>query len=175
MEVNVFCIMDKNKLLCYAVLGIVLQNKRKPKKRRIWVKEWLQKRTRFLHTNLLSELRLDPKDWHNYLRINENTYLKLLAIVSPSIERQNTVFRVAISPHERLTATLGFLATGRSYEDLKFSTIISPQSLGQIIPETCDAIFKGLKEYFKVKAREGFYFFKEVLFPKKFFAQMNSI
>jgi hypothetical protein len=27
---------------------------------------------------------------------------------------------MAISPHERLTATLRYLATGRTYEDLKF-------------------------------------------------------
>lgn len=143
--------MDENELLCYAALTIVLQGRRKTKKRRVWMKEWLQKRSRFSHTNLLNELRFHPKDWHNYLRMDEDTYSKLLAIVSPFIERQDTVLREAISPHERLTATLRFLATGRSYEDLKFSTIISPQSLGKIIPETCDAIFKGLKEYFKVK------------------------
>ncbi|VEN44318.1 unnamed protein product [Callosobruchus maculatus] len=44
--------------------------------------------------------------------------------------------RQSISPHERLTATLRFLATGRSYEDLEFSVAISPQALGQVIPET---------------------------------------
>ncbi|VEN41894.1 unnamed protein product [Callosobruchus maculatus] len=36
--------------------------------------------------------------------------------------------RQSISPHERLTATLRFLATGRSYEDLKFSVAISSPS-----------------------------------------------
>jgi len=39
--------------------------------------------------------------------------------------------RKAITPHERLTATLRFLATGRSQGDLKFSTIMSPQALGK--------------------------------------------
>lgn len=34
-----------------------------------------------------------------------------------------------VSTEERLVATLRFLATGRNYEDLKFSTIISPQLL----------------------------------------------
>ncbi|CAK1592419.1 unnamed protein product [Parnassius mnemosyne] len=52
--------------------------------------------------------------------------------------------RNAISPHERLTATLRFLATGRSYEDLKFSTIISPEALSSIIPDTSEALFKVL-------------------------------
>jgi hypothetical protein len=48
---------------------------------------------------------------------------------------------LSISPHERLTVTLRFLATGRSHEDLKFRTLISAQSLGHIIPETCEAIY----------------------------------
>ena len=59
--------------------------------------------------------------------------------------------RQAITPHERLTATLRFLATGRSYKDLKFFTIMSPQVPGKITPETCHAIYKVLKEYYKVR------------------------
>jgi hypothetical protein len=54
--------------------------------------------------------------------------------------------RHAITPHERLSVTLCFPATGRSYEDLKFSAVISAQSLGIIIPETCPAIYKVLKK-----------------------------
>jgi len=37
-------------------------------------------------------------------------------------------------------------------EGEKFSTIMSPQALGKIIPETCHAIYKVLKEYYKVSA-----------------------
>ena len=59
--------------------------------------------------------------------------------------------RQAITPHERLTAILRVLASGRSYEYLKFSTIMSPQALGKIISETCRAIYKVLKEYYKVR------------------------
>ena len=56
-----------------------------------------------------------------------------------------------ISPHERLSVTLQFLATGRSYEDLKFSAAISPQAVGVIIAETCAAIYEVLKkDYLKV-------------------------
>lgn len=43
-----------------------------------------------------------------------------------------------------------FLATGWKYECMKFSAIISPQVLGKIIPETCDAIYKVIRqEYLK--------------------------
>lgn len=79
-------------------------------------------------------------------------YYRLLSMVTPEIEKQDTIMRNSISPHERLVATLRFLATGRNYEDLKFSTIISPQALSYIIPNTsCEAIYKVLrKNYLKV-------------------------
>ena len=57
--------------------------------------------------------------------MNEVTYLHLLSLVTPLIVKTNTNMREAISPPERLAATLRFLTTGRSYADLKYSTIIS--------------------------------------------------
>lgn len=76
---------------------------------------------------------------------------ELLNYVGPIIKNEDTVMRVAITPHERLTATLRFLATGRSFEYLKFSVIISLQALSNIIPETCRAIISVLKDqYLKV-------------------------
>ena len=68
--------------------------------------------------------------------------------------------RKLISPHERLTVTLRFLATGRSYEDMKFSTAISPAALSIIIPETCHAIYELLRnEYLKVIKKKLFCIF----------------
>ncbi|CAH1958474.1 unnamed protein product [Acanthoscelides obtectus] len=135
-----------------AIVGLIVATKklkRSKRHRAIWCKNYLMKREHYSHINLVNELEFAPKDWHNYLRTNEETYLKLLSMVTPLIKKQDTVMRKAISPHERLTATLRFLATGRNYEDLKFTTI-SPQALGVIIPETCEAIYKVLrKDYFK--------------------------
>jgi hypothetical protein len=68
--------------------------------------------------------------------MNDETYLILLSVVIPLIEKQDTCIRQAITPHERPTATLRLLATGRTYEDLKFTTMMSPQALSKIIPET---------------------------------------
>lgn len=133
-----------------AILGLCFVLKKKKKRQRQWCKEWLLKK-QFSHTLLLEELKLFPKDWHNYLRMDEQTYLHILSLVTPFIKKEDTYMRTAITPHERLTATLRFLVTGRSYEDLKFSTIISPQALGRIIPETCEAIYQVLsKDYLKV-------------------------
>lgn len=144
-------------LLAAAYAAIIKKKRNKlvkqpTKIRTKWVKEWLLKRSKYTHINLLEELRLEPDDWRNYLRMDEESYLTLLNLVSPIIVKQDTILRAAISPHERLTATLRYLATGRNYEDLKFSTLISPQSLGKIIPETCKAIFEVLKtKYMKVR------------------------
>ncbi|PNF19897.1 hypothetical protein B7P43_G12288 [Cryptotermes secundus] len=100
--------------------------------------------------DLLQDLKCLPKDWSNYLRMDESTYLELLSIFSPYIKKEDTNMRKAITPNERLTVTLRYLATGRTLEDLKFSTRISPQALGGVSPETCKAIYKVLRKYCKV-------------------------
>lgn len=82
--------------------------------------------------------------------MDSETYDELLEKVRPLIEKKDTIMRDAISANERLSATLRFLASGQTFEDLKFLTAISPQSLGIIIIETCSAIVKVLKEYIKV-------------------------
>ncbi|KAG0721053.1 putative nuclease HARBI1 [Chionoecetes opilio] len=101
------------------------------------------------------ELRCEKNDWFSYLRMDEDSYRQLLSLVSPMIKKEDTCMRTAISPHERLTATLRFVATGCSYESLKFSTCISPQALGRIIPETCIAIRRALQaDYMKFPKTE---------------------
>ncbi|KAG5866825.1 hypothetical protein JTB14_016555 [Gonioctena quinquepunctata] len=75
---------------------------------------------------------------------------ELLGLISPYIVKQDTVMRNAIPAEERLSATLRYLATGRSYADLKFSTGIAAQTLGYIFPETCVAICRALEKYLKM-------------------------
>lgn len=148
-----------------AVACAYVLKKKEKKKRRYWSKNWLLKRQTFSHINLLEELRLEPDDWRNYLRMDEETYVELLNMVTPLIKRQDTMMRLAITPHERLSATLRYLATGRNYQDLKFTTVISAQALSEIIPETCQAIYQVLhnKNYMKVSR---FFINKQVYFRK---------
>lgn len=49
----------------------------------------------------------------------------ITGLVSPHIIKKDAVMCQAISPDERLIATLRFLATGQYYESLKFSTGIA--------------------------------------------------
>lgn len=130
---------------------LLLKKYKRKQYRSKWSKKWFLKRRIYSHVNLINELRAEPDDWRNYLRMDETAYTELLGLVTPLIERQNTVMRDCISPHERLTCTLRFLATGRSYRDLRFTTAISHQALSIIIPDTCRAIYKVLsKKYMKV-------------------------
>lgn len=144
--------LDDELILLSTAAVCILKKKNDLKvKRKKWSKSWLLQRDTFSHTNLIGELRSEPDDFRNYLRMDEDTYTNLLNLITPMISRTDTIMRRAITPHERLSATLRFLATGRSYEDLKFSAVISKSALSAIIPETCDAIYKALKDtYLKV-------------------------
>ena len=156
--------LDEDTLIA---VGLALALKKKETKRSKWARSWLLKRKKFSHSNLLVDLRLEPNDWRNYLRMDEQAYTHLLTLVTPFIERSDTLMRDSISAHERLTVTLRYLATGRSLNDLKFSAIIAPNTLSLIIPETCDAIYKVLhKDYFKVRK---FMSLKNIYFSKKSF------
>lgn len=64
-------------------------------------------------------------------------FLTFINFVGPNIGKRNTKFREFVKEEKRLVATLRYLATGRNYENIKFSTIISLQLLGQLIPQTC--------------------------------------
>ena len=73
-----------SELLCYATIAVVLDRKyrRNARKSRQWTKKWLLKDSFFSQVNLLKELRFHPKDWHNFLRVNESTYFTLLSTVT---------------------------------------------------------------------------------------------
>jgi hypothetical protein len=65
------------------------------------VKTGYEKEKPIPHISLLSELKIYPRNWHNYLRINEETYLNLLSLLTPSIKKQGMIMREAATPHGR--------------------------------------------------------------------------
>lgn len=145
------------------VVTILLTDENRAKKqvrKRKWCKDWYLRRKHYSHMNLLKELEeKEPADFKNYLRMDSDTFMSLLVLVRDKITKQNTIMRTAISPEEKLVATLRYLAVGTSYEDLKFRTGISPQALSQIIPETCQAMYDALKNiYLKVGKRNKLLF-----------------
>jgi hypothetical protein len=141
-----------------AVLYVTKRSRLKPS-RKMWMKNWKMEEDAFSHLPLLQELRENnPNDCKNYLRMDSETFDDLLSLVEPHITKKDTVMRKSIQAEERLIATLRFLATGRSYEDLNFSTGISAPGLCKIIPETCKALFEVLKkDYMKVSVKKYFF------------------
>jgi hypothetical protein len=92
----------------------------------MWAKNWLLGRDRVTPLNLLNFIRSDsPEDYKNYFRMSD-----VLAKVKPLIVKQDTAMRNAITPEARIAATLRFLATGRSFEDLKFAVWIRETGSG---------------------------------------------
>ena len=81
--------MSTEELENLAIAAVALYNKqkntKKRKKRKVWTKDWLLNRNK--HSELLEELRLQPEEWFNYLRMDQETYFKLLSIVTPFIKK----------------------------------------------------------------------------------------
>ncbi|KAM5163735.1 uncharacterized protein ACMZJ9_006361 isoform 1-T2 [Mantella aurantiaca] len=137
--------------LAIAMVNCYKKLKKHKRHRAFWTKDYLATRDSMPQTSILPEVRdNDPDDFRNLLKMSDDNFNYLLRKVTPLIQKQDTCMRKSISAEQRLVATLRFLATGRSLEDLKFSTAISPQALGVLIPETCHAIIQVLKgKYFR--------------------------
>ena len=71
---------------------------------------------------------------------------EILEKVKPQISKQDTTMRSAISPHEKLSITMKFLASGASYKDLMYSFRVSVASISKFVPEVCQAIYDALHE-----------------------------
>jgi len=114
--------MEEALLWFFTIISLVQMHqltKKKKRNRRKWSRKWLLKRSQYSHINLLKELSIESmdNDWRNCLRMDAMTYTRLLELVTPYIRKDDTCMRKAISPQERLSATLRFLGTGRSYKD----------------------------------------------------------
>lgn len=88
-----------------------------------------------------NERALEQEKTKNYpdndkinLRMDIYTFDLLFGLVKKKVD---TVMPPSMSAEQRLIAILIFLATDRSYEDLKFTTGIGSFSVSQIISETC--------------------------------------
>lgn len=126
--------------------------KKNRKKRQMWVKPWLQKKLYGTHSQIFTELQHgEIKDMQDYIRLSPEMFNTLLEKVRTHISRTDTNMRDSISAGARLEATLRYLATGATYGSLQYMSRISKSTLSSIIPDTCDAIYKALKnDYVKV-------------------------
>jgi hypothetical protein len=138
-----------------AALIILLEEQKREKT--IWTRNLFKRRTEKGHyENLVKELSLeDSESYRRFLRMDTETFNSIVDIVRPDIQKQMTLMRETISPEERVSLTLRFLATGDSYQSLSFAFRISPSSISHIIPEVCEAIYNRFKDtYLKVPSTQ---------------------
>ena len=76
--------------------------------------------------------------------MSTDRYEHLFSIVGPKLQRQKTHLREPISPSERLTLTLRYLASGESQQSLSFSFRISRTAISNILADTCEKIWDSL-------------------------------
>ncbi|KAK3726249.1 hypothetical protein RRG08_008630 [Elysia crispata] len=67
----------------------------------------------------VKEAGSEPEDFRHFLRMDAQSFDELLR-AEPFIRKKDTVMRSSISPSERLSVTLRYLAPGNSFENLKF-------------------------------------------------------
>lgn len=134
-------------LLFYAA---AIEAKKKEKKRsRLWIKQWRKTRLDSGNIqNMMRELQPELDDFKNYIRMDETCFKRILKAIKFDIQKQNTNMREAISPEEKLSVTLRFLATGESFTDLNYNSKLSISFLSEAIIDVCDAIIRNLKNNF---------------------------
>uniref|UniRef100_A0A8C5LRV2 DDE Tnp4 domain-containing protein n=1 Tax=Leptobrachium leishanense TaxID=445787 RepID=A0A8C5LRV2_9ANUR len=136
--------MDLDELVILAENPYLIQRMLR-RKRRFWVNPLLVKRSRlgeFHH--LHDDLQKDAAKFFDYYRMRLETFTYILDAIRSSITKSSN-FRDTISPEERLTVTLRYLATGSSFKTLGYSFRISDVTVGRIVRETCKAIWDKLQ------------------------------
>jgi hypothetical protein len=95
--------MDFVEVACICALEISRGRKLK-NKRRFWVHPLTTERLlKGQFHNIYENLRAHPNNFFNYYRMSVNSFDELLKLVGPSTKYQNTKWRQAISPEERLS------------------------------------------------------------------------
>lgn len=155
--------MSKRKWAAVAILSTYIleeeddsthrKDGKKRQQRSVWTKNWLKKRdTDGYCAKLMYELRSEePHLYRGFVRMTADQFEFLLNLVTPHIRKQDTNMRFSISPANRLTLALRYLATGENFTSLQYIFRIPQTTISRIIPEVLDAIYSVLvKEYFKV-------------------------
>ena len=80
------------------------------------------------------------------MRMSPESFDHILSLVEPLLTKKSTTLREPISPVERLSLTLRFLASGSSQISMSFTYRIGRSTVSRIISETCSALWQALNE-----------------------------
>lgn len=176
-----FCTMSCNKfkkLIAIALIAeaveraeaeeLIEHHRRGRRRRSVWTRQWILRRNSQLRGTLNLahvELRIEDNEcFQKFFRMRNDLFDRLVEMITPYIQRQDTNMRECIAPRERLSLTLRFLATGESYRSLEYSTRIPACTISRIIPETCRVLYEILqKQYLQVTFK---CIFKNIFYKK---------
>ncbi|XP_040071674.2 uncharacterized protein LOC115331510 [Ixodes scapularis] len=137
-------------LIARATAAMILRSRR-----RRHCREWIRFRLRSRETfgefhHLVRDMRLDNgSDFFQYFRMTRQRFDQLLALVGPQLQREATPWRKPISPAERLSLTIRYLAHGSSQRICASCYRIGRSTTSLIIGETCRALHRVLDPLYR--------------------------
>ena len=128
-----------------------LEKRKNRKSRKVWVKNWVERREKYgASSTLLKELKdEDPVAYRNILRLDAQ-FDAFLQMIAGMIKKQDTKMRTAIATATKLEITLRYLATGDTFKSLEYLFRVPECTISLFVPEVLTAISQVLKPFIKV-------------------------
>ena len=127
---------------------MLIQEERRDRrrKRRFWVRSWLQRRPLYgQYEQLMHELeREDIAGYKNFIRMNPVKFYELLTRLGDRLHKTDTFARKALEPALKLAIALRYFASGDNYHSLMYSFRVGHNTISKIIREVCTVIIDEL-------------------------------
>ncbi|KAL0879269.1 hypothetical protein ABMA27_003049 [Loxostege sticticalis] len=91
------------------VMYLYLRQRRRRKRRTMWIHPYIEKNINCRMFVAAKELQESDRKILDCYRMSKTTYLELVEIMTPQLQKQNTNMRECVSPQERLLITLMYL------------------------------------------------------------------
>ncbi|CAH1958229.1 unnamed protein product [Acanthoscelides obtectus] len=128
-----------------AIIALILDEEEETRRKRKWVHQaWKKRGTEGEFATLYKELVDDGTKFFEYFRMTENSFNLLLNKLEVDIAKQDTRWRKATTPRERLAVCLRYSVTGDAFNTISFSYHIGHSTVQKIGRETCKIIAKNL-------------------------------
>jgi hypothetical protein len=126
------------------------KGKKRRRKRRCWVRDWISRREAMGPSRTLSnELLISNPDYKGMLRMTPEHFDYLLEKVYPHIVKMDTPCRLAVRPKVKLEVTLRYLAAGNSSKSLEFLFRMPKTTISMFIPVMLKAIKLASDDFFR--------------------------
>ncbi|KAJ8897932.1 hypothetical protein PR048_003290 [Dryococelus australis] len=123
-------------------------------KRRMWVRKWSTRHANSgASSTIMSELyEEDPREFKCVI-MTPGQFDELLKMVTPLIQRPDTIMCEALPAKVKFEITLAFLASRTNCRMLSLLFRVSKAATLALVPEVCEAIRLSLKDYMKSDRR----------------------